>query len=157
MRIRIKHLQSASAGSCIIMDHEPEGAPLIGALRAFRGGLMAPRREYSAAVSELGARLEAGPSLQGHAEPASLYSLTLPSPRASDGLRSPQAAPHLPRSHFCTAEILVRGGLHHFAALRHGNGRRHLSLGNVFARGRPGTVERGLRAAFAPAHRRPLR
>ena len=42
------------------------------------------------------------------------------------------------------------------AALRHGDGRGHVSYGHVSARRRPGAVECRLRTTFAPAHRRTL-
>ena len=50
-----------------------------------------------------------------------------------------------------------RAGLRAAAALRHGSGRGHLPHRDVPARDRPGALERGLRAAFAPAQGRPLR
>ena len=58
---------------------------------------------------------------------------------------------------FALQNVLVGSGLRHPAALRHGNGRGHLPYRDLSARRRPGALERGLRAALAAAHRRPLR
>ena len=55
------------------------------------------------------------------------------------------------------AAVLGRAGLRDPAALRHGGGRRHLPPGHHLARARPQALERGLRAALAPAQGRPLR
>ena len=55
------------------------------------------------------------------------------------------------------AAVLGRAGLRDPAALRHGGGRRHLPSGHHLARARPQALERGLRAALAPAQGRPLR
>ncbi len=74
----------------------------------------------------------------------------------------------LPR-HAMRPESLVQGvilasqrfwagaGLRHPAALRHGNGGRHLSPGNDAARAWAEALERGLCAALAAAQGRPLR
>src|SRR5579864_3363774 len=55
-----------------------------------------------------------------------------------------------------SAALLGRSWLRHPAALRHGNGRRHLSPGDDPARARAEAVERRLCAAVAPAQGRPL-
>ena len=55
------------------------------------------------------------------------------------------------------AAVLGRAGLRDPAALRHGGRRRHLPPGDHAARARPRALERRLRPALAPPHRRPLR
>ena len=65
-------------------------------------------------------------------------------------------ARHLPGPDPRAAAVLGRPGLRAAAAARHGGGRRHLPHGHLPALHRPGTLERGLCAALAAAHRRPL-
>ncbi|VFT29378.1 Uncharacterised protein [Pseudomonas aeruginosa] len=63
---------------------------------------------------------------------------------------------HLPRPDSRPAELLGRAGLRGAAALRHGSGRRHLPHRDFPPRHRPGDLERRLRPAEPPSHRRPL-
>src|SRR5208283_5619737 len=85
-----------------------------------------------------------------------ILAAVLRSDRAPDGQSQSEAAPHLSGSDLRTAKILVGSGMHHPAALRHGDGCRHLSPRDILARRRPRALERRLRAALAPADRRPL-
>src|SRR6266478_829542 len=64
---------------------------------------------------------------------------------------------HLSGLDFWPAEVLVRAGMHCFAAVRPGNGRGDIPFGDISARRGSRTVVRGLRAALAAAHRRTLR
>src|SRR6202041_1898409 len=150
-RIRIKHLLSVGRRPCIIMDRGTKiRAPYWCTAAKLLAHPVHPL-EIPGTVVDLSARQ----SLR-HIRVASLYSRPLPSSRATDGPPDP-AAPHFSRPYICLAEILVGAGLHHSAALRHGDGRRNLPHGDFFAGSGSGAVERRLCAALAPAHRWPLR
>ena len=71
--------------------------------------------------------------------------------------RRPAADQVVPGPDPGAAAVLGRAGLRDPAALRHGGGRRHVPPGHHLARARPQALERGLRAALAPAQGRPLR
>src|ERR1700690_3424526 len=86
----------------------------------------------------------------------SLYSLTLPSPRALHSSR-PHTATHVSGADLCPAEVFVGPRVHHFAALRSGNGGGDVSPGHISAGGGPGALECGVCAAFEAAHRRSVR
>src|ERR1700734_2881678 len=76
-----------------------------------------------------------------------------------DGLTAPAYAPGtlVPGLHSGSAAVLGGSGLRDPAALRHGNGRRHLSSGDDVARVGAKALEGRLCAAVAPAERWPLR
>ena len=123
---------------------------------AFAGELCRRSATIARAMSELGARR--GRSCKDTSEPASLYSRPLPSSRASDGPRSHPSRPAPFKISFLRCRnIGPAQGCIILQPYDMEMGAGHLSLGHVSARGRPGALERGLRAALAPAHRRPLR
>src|SRR6185503_16848775 len=66
------------------------------------------------------------------------------------------AAPHLSGADLRAAKILGGPGLRHSPAIRHGNGRRHLSHGHLPARHWSRAMVGRVCAAFAPPHRWPL-
>src|SRR5665213_1078154 len=72
---------------------------------------------------------------------------------AHDGLTAPAHAPGtlVPGFYPGAAAVLGRCRLRHPAALRHGNGRRHLPSGHDLARAGAKTLEGRLCAALAPA------
>src|SRR5690606_25255549 len=77
---------------------------------------------------------------------------------AKSRTKQPHAATgDLPGAHPAIAAVLGRPGLRSAAALRHGDGRGHFPPGHLPAVHRTGAMVRGLRAALAPPHRRPLR
>src|SRR5882672_917712 len=83
-------------------------------------------------------------------------------PRETDSADGRIACPYAPGTfvpglHSRSAAVLGRSGLRDPAALRHGNGRRHLSSGDDVARARAEAVECGLCAALAKAQGWPLR
>src|SRR3546814_4809348 len=67
------------------------------------------------------------------------------------------AGTDLPAAHPEAQRLLGRAGLRAGAAARPRSRRRHLPPGHLPALARPGAVERRLRAALPPPHRRPLR
>ena len=103
-------------------------------LRIVRAATLEPRVASHAEESRQAGRIEGG---QGPARPAADRVVPGPDPGA--------------------AAVLGRAGLRDPAALRHGGGRRHLPPGHHLARARPQALERGLRAALAPAQGRALR
>ena len=124
------------------------GAPrCLRAARGAVGGPLSRRRSKSVHATHFATQDTAARGV------AILARMSEPRPEAS----RPVAAAHLPGSDLRAAKLLVGPGLRHPAALRYGDGRGDLSHGDLLARGRARAVERRLRAAFAPAHRRPLR
>ena len=71
--------------------------------------------------------------------------------------RIPGLHADLPAADPAAERVLGSPGLRAAAALRHGGRRGHLPHRDLPARDRPRAVERGLRAALAPAEGRPLR
>src|SRR3989338_9709457 len=63
----------------------------------------------------------------------------------------------IPGTHTRAVPLLVAPGLRAVAALRHGDGRRHVPYRDVSARYRSGAVAGGVRAALAPPQGRPPR
>src|SRR5450432_859274 len=116
--------------------------------------IMSPTWRHAAVKQPWYGQIECTGSLR-HIRVAPIYWRPLPSPRASDGPSHP-AAPHHSRSDIFTAKVLVRARLHRFAAVRHGNGRRHVPRGHVSARRGSGALERCVCTALASADGRAL-
>ena len=123
--------------------------------RSLSAGLGQAIQTANSAMPDLRHRLDSPP-------PRRYGPALLNPPRETDSADGRTSCPYAPGTfvpglHPRPAAVLGGAGLRDPAALRHGNGRRHLPSRDDAARARAEALERGLCAALAAAEGRPLR